>query len=524
MHRCVHPTAVCDIPYVRSIAQYKFGQTPLTQQWSSARGTSGRLTPSAPLDTIAPAPKTQKVEVTLLANGTRLITQQLGGPMVSIGAYALAGPVYDPVGCPGLHNLLHLALTTSNYNSSLFQLDRGIRSTGAALSHFEKGKYYIGIRLDSRIDMWKNFSNNGAGTVKQFQLSLVQDTIFTALSAPRFHEADIERFRDTIDNNLSELRWQQPCLYAIQMLETVAFYKEPLGNPRHLPECSNDRCTNEALLEQYARFITPDRVVIAGVNVDHDELLAEYESTPFPHSASAPHHAAFEEQRNSLLTNVNKENLQYSGGQLHQHEDRPKVMGTKPDMNTETIVAVGFLAFGRSRTSLQRYAATLVFQQLFNMTIQDGVRYDQRGALDGLRSFYLPYQSAGLIGFTAVAERDKIVQLVTFGARSLREPNLDNQVMLDVAKHRAVVDAVSRQWDSVRDICDYLGTSLPFDIKSESSTQHLTLKEILEAIQHVDAAGLNEVKASVQNSQPSLFGHGEMLAFPSLKQLGLWSQ
>lgn len=61
-----------------------------------------------------------------------MITHQMNGPMSSIGAYILAGPVFDPIRCPGVAALMHLALTTSNFNNSLFQLDRNIRSIGAS--------------------------------------------------------------------------------------------------------------------------------------------------------------------------------------------------------------------------------------------------------------------------------------------------------------------------------------------------------------------------------------------------------
>nr|CCC94999.1 putative mitochondrial processing peptidase alpha subunit [Trypanosoma congolense IL3000] len=521
MHRravaaAVPSAAAPAVRNVRSLSQYKFGQKPLTEAWPA----TVRPTPPPGAATTSVTAGSGNVKVTLFPNGTRVITQQRGGPVVSIGAYILAGPVYDPVGCPGLHHLMHLALTTSNYNSSLFQLDRSIRSTGAAFSHFEKDKHFIGIRLDARLDMWKSNTSGKTSVAKQFDLSLVQDTIFTAVSAPRFHEPDVERFRDTVDNNLKELRWQHPTQYAVQQLETVAFYKEPLGNPRHVPECSNGRITSRAMLDQYAKYVTPDRVVIAGVNVEHSELVAEYESAPYPHSSGSPHHAAFANGEGKLSFDVSKEQSQYTGGELHEHEDRPKEMCTKPDMDTETIVAVGYLAFGRNKACLKRYAATLVFQQLFNIVIQDGTRYEQDVVLDGVRSFYQPYQYAGLLGFTVVADPETVVQLVKSGIKTINSVKFDNTAAVEVAKHRAAVELISQSWDTVRDACDYLGTSLPFDAKATNSTQYISPEEVLAAIRSVTPDELQQVKECMAGSKPTLFGHGEMMAFPSLRQLG----
>ncbi|KAH9600194.1 Peptidase M16 [Trypanosoma melophagium] len=497
---------------VRGISEYKFGQVPLSERWAGA--------PRQTNEKAGTAPASEKVKVSQLHNGARVITQQRHGAMVSVGAYILAGPVYDPVGCPGVHHLLHLALTTSNYNNSLFQLDRSIRSTGAAFSHFEKDKHFIGIRLDARSDMWRSRNNGKKGEQNQFNLNLVQDTIFTAIAAPRFHETDIERFRDTMDNNLKELRWQHPSQYAIQQLETVAFYKEPLGNPRHVPENNNSHITSKVLLDQYSRYVTPDRVVIAGVNVEHDELTAEYENTPFPHTSTAPHHAAFAKQNTKPEFDINNEQKQYTGGEKHEHENRSKEMTTNPDMDNETIVAVGYLGFGRAKASIKRYAASLVFQELFNIVIQDGVRYERTGSHEGVRSFYMPYQSAGLLGFTARSEPENIVKMVTAAMRDLQAVKVDDKAALEVAKHRAAVVVSSQNWDTIRDLCDYMGTSLPVVAKAQDSTQYTSPEDVLDAIRSVTSAELKQVKDCAMGTKPSLFGHGEMLAFPSLRQLG----
>ncbi|RNE95500.1 putative mitochondrial processing peptidase alpha subunit [Trypanosoma conorhini] len=497
---------------VRAISEYKFGQAPLTTPWSGPSRLSSPTESKSVSD--------QKVKVSQLHNGARVITQQRDGAMVSVGAYILAGPAYDPVGCPGVHGLLHLALTTSNYNNSLFQLDREIRSTGTAFSHFEKDKHFICLRLDARADMWRSQKTGKKDDKNQFTLNLVQDTIFTAIAAPRFHETDIERFRDTVDNNLKEMKWQAPEEYAIQRLETVAFHKEPLGNPRHVPENNNGNITNKVLLEQYAQYVTPDRVIIAGVNVNHDELITEYENTPYTHSINAPHHAAFANQNRATSFDVNKENNQYTGGEAHEHENRAKEMGTKPDMDNETIVAVGYLSFGRGMTSIKRYAASLVYQQLYNILIQDCFRGAFGGSSNGVRSFYLPYQSAGLIGFTARSEPENIVKMVTAAMRDMQALKLDDAAAVERAKHRAAIEAMDRNWNTVRDLCDYMGTSLPLTSMAQNSTQYMKPEEVLDAIRAVTPAELKQVKEAAMGSKPSLFGHGEMLAFPSLRQMG----
>ncbi|GET86937.1 mitochondrial processing peptidase alpha subunit, putative [Leishmania tarentolae] len=507
---------------VRRIYEYKFGQTPLSQPF----GGTPRMPPSPPSESVPVAAK--KVEITKLHNGARVITHNLGGPSVSVGAYILAGPAYDPPSAPGAGAMMHLALTTSNYNNSLFQLDRNIRSVGAAQSHFEKDKHYIGIRIDARADKWKSAASASSLTQRRqlqnqkqaeqkFSLNLVQDNIFTCIAAPRFHEPDVERFRDTIDNQVEELRWQCPAEYAKQMLETVAFYREPLGNPRFVPASSNGIISSSVLLEQYSRYVVPSRVVIAGVNVDHAELIAEYENTPFPHSASAPHHA----REQPSVPKSKDEAAQYTGGERHDHEDRPKVMGTKPDMDPESIIAVGWLAYGKDKKMVKDHAASMIVKALMDIQFSGCVRYAHAEVYEhaGLRAFYSPYQTAGLMGFTAKTEPQAAVRMVTDAVKMVQAGKAAvADATLSVAKKMAKMQFMVQNADTIRDYCDYLGTCLSTDSDSVLAT---SLEEVVDAIDSVSAADVKKVYEKMFSNKASLYGHGEMLCFPSLRQMGL---
>ncbi|KAG5509570.1 hypothetical protein JKF63_06275 [Porcisia hertigi] len=527
LRRVVTPTPVaattaCAVQ-ARSIYEYKFGQTPLSKPLGRLSHLS-RATPSKPAPVVA-----GKVEVTKLHNGARVITHNLGGPSVSIGAYILAGPAYDPPSAPGTGAMMHLALTTSNYNNALFQLDRNIRSVGAAQSHFEKNKHYIGIRIDSRADKWKSSASTASRTEQrhqlqnqkqaqeQFSLNLVQDNIFTCIAAPRFHEPDVERFRDTIDNQVEELRWQYPAEYAKQMLETVAFYREPLGNPRHVPAISNGAISSSVLLEQYSRYVVPSRVVIAGVNVDHAALIAEYENTPFPHSSSAPHHTRSQPSK----VNWQDEAAQYTGGERHDQEDRAKVMGTKPDMDLESIVAVGWLAYGKDRKMLKDHAASMVVKALMDIQFKDSIRYtrDETQEHAGVRAFYNPYQTAGLVGFTATADPQAAVRMVTDAVKLVQANKAAvADSTLSVAKKIARTQFMVQNADTQRDYCDYLGTCLAMESDSTVAT---SLEEVVDAINSVSAADVKKVCETMFSNKTSLYGHGEVLGFPSLRQMGL---
>jgi len=467
----------------RSIAQYNFGHPKLSEVY-----TGKGVIPTKKSDAVVD----HGVKVTQLTNGAKVITHNMEGAQVSVGAYVEAGPMYDPASAPGLSYVMRWAFTTSNYDNSLFQIDRTLRSSGASLEHLEVRKKFIGLRTDSRADMWQKPAEN----------------IFTGFAAPRFHESDIERFRDTFDNILSEQRWQQPRTYCTDRLEEVAFYKEPLGNPRHVLPNSNDACSSEKLLDNYAKYVLPSRTVIAGVNVDHSALVSAYENAPFPHSDTAPHHAKTAADRKVI--DILSEDRQYTGGEFHEQENRPKEMGTKPDMEYESIAAVGFRSFGRD-ANLKDYVASLVTRNLFDIAKNDGIRYDRFDTHHGIRSFYRPYAGTGLIGFTARTGPKEINKAVLDSLKEFQNLGVEN---LAAAKARATAEFFNTELESTRDYCNFLATSFT------KGTARVTPEEILAAIQAVSAADVKRVKDIAAASRPSIWVTGETLAFPSLRQLG----
>ncbi|KAG5479360.1 hypothetical protein LSCM1_04618 [Leishmania martiniquensis] len=455
------------------IYEYQFGQPSLKQAFST------KIAPDAK------ARRPGSVQSTKLANGVSVVSHDLDGPVTSIGVYADAGPKYDPISTPGLSYVMRFALQTSNMGSSLFQIDRTMRSTGNAYGHGEVCKRYLSWKVEGRRDMWD----------KPFEM------IATGVVAPRFHESDIERFRDTMDNQLEELRWQQPRDYAIDQLEMVAFYKEPLGASRMVPRIANDRCSHRALLDHWASNFQPSRIIVAGVNVPHDALIAAYEKLPYKHSAEAPHHARAAAPK---LSHSNEAAQFYPGRQNVEYESRAAAMGTMPDMQAEVIGAVGVPTYGRDEGAKQ-YATALVTREVYEEAMRSA--YGSRGGSPyyGAQVFYRPYSSAGLIGYTVRAAPADVQR--TLQAASKAFPATVDQAAVKRAAHCAVVRMLHDQVEMVRDYCDFLATS-------PSSVEELT-----QAINSVTKADVEEAMKKIVAQKPATYATGESFVFPTVAAL-----
>lgn len=456
-----------------AIYEYQFGQPSLKKAFGTKI-----VAPSKPRQ-----PST--LQSTKLANGVRVVSHDLDGAVTSIGVFADAGPKYDPIATPGLSYVMRFALQTSNMDSSLFQIDRVMRSTGNAYGHGEIGKRYLSWKAEGRRDMWE----------KPFEM------LATGVVAPRFHEADIERFRDTMDNQLEETRWQNPREYVVDELETIAFYKEPLGAPRHVHKDANDRCSHKALLDHWAANFLPSRITIAGVNVPHDALIAAYEKLPYKHSAEAPHHA---KAAAPALSHKDEMTQFYPGRHRVDYEARASAMGSMPDMQPEVIAAVGVPTYGRE-DGAAHYATALVTREVYDEAVRSV--YGSRSSVNyyGVQTFYRPYSSAGLIGYTVRGAPAEVEAMVKTAAAAF--PAGVEDAAVQRAAHVAQMRVLHEQVEMVRDYCDFIATS-PYGVE-----------ELVQAVQAVKKADVEEALKKIVAQKPSMYATGDTFAFPLVPAL-----
>lgn len=429
-----------------------------------------------------------------LSNGARIVCHNRAGAHACVALYADAGAKHDSRGLSGMSYVMRHGLWMSNLQNSMFQINRQQWAVGAATANVELEKRLLGWKIEAPLGAWE----------KPF------GDLCNCMVIPRFPEQDIEKMRDTFDNNLEETRWQDPRTYVVDKLEERAFYKEPLGQPRHVAPEMNNLINTTNLLEHWASVCVPSRVIIVGVNVDIDELAAEYENAVFTHSSATPAHA----HSVKALSAVPVEELaQYiPGAEAHEQESRPAAMMSKPDMQEETIAAIGVPVLG-SGLGQKDAAASLVFRELLDLAVDDGTRWNRQATHTGLRAFHRAFSGAGLAGYTvrntpttAIEETKEAVSLLKNAISNLAS-------VLPAARERAAVRFFSEKLENTRDYADALASSV-------TATGLVAPEETLKAISAVSEADVKRVDKIAQGSKPSLFVTGHSCDFPSLKHLG----
>lgn len=480
---------------------YKGGQPPLTQ-WFSSENTKINVNPDMS------APTTESLTVSKMPNGVRVISEHRGGAAVSIGAYILAGSAYDPIPTPGLGCLLHHALRKAgNSISTPAQVEQKIRASGAMCSSFDQFKHYIGIRVDAQPNAWKS----GKPT-------LMESNLFATLASPKLPcEEELAELQLSLRSETIAQRVHAPATYAINQLETVAFFKHRLGSPSFMPEYAVAGLNTAAVESQYNRYIIPSRIVIAGVNVSHHDLVAAYENTSVLHSESADHHQKAIKEMGKVY-NTGLEAAQYTGGE-RQDPDGDVLVRLRQSAIPQAFVAVGWLGFGRQIAQQKEYAASLVVRSLLSNAFRQRYPVVNVHQSEEVKAFYRPYQAAGLIGFTVASNSSNATKLITEASGVVK--NMIKGVapeVLEMAKIEAQVTFSKMYLDSARDYCNFIGTSLPQDPSSSSA---MRAEDVLANIKKTDVADIKGVLSAMLSKPSSLYAHGDTLSLPSAQQMGL---
>ncbi|CCW66803.1 unnamed protein product [Phytomonas sp. Hart1] len=466
----------------------------------------------------------ESVQVTRLQNGVRIISQDLGGAIASIGAYTFAGPAFEPANCPGLGAMLQSAFTLQNSKQTTLN---GKKIVNIEEFYPKVHKYHVSAHVNCSRDGWQSRKSSHRIAEEQAKMkskssSKKQNSIFGIITAsltnPPIQKAEVETLHNSSDTRLNELRWKQPTEYAKLLLETVAYYLEPLGSPRFVPVENSPYITSAVLQEHHSLYAVSSRTIIAGVNVDHDALVEEYENASIPDSnpPSEPPNTLESEEEVNLKT----ETRQYTGGERHDHEDRAKVIITKPFMDTETICAVGWLTYGQDRVQLKQYAASLVAKALLDLGLTNDRHHNTGDSCvgSGMNAFYTPFQTAGLLGFTLVSEPAQAPKMLLEAMKLVKGIKNAPQEAVNIAKLNARVSFLNENTVSIQDYCDFLCTCLPPISDSRMVTG---LDEVLLAIESVSTTDIKCVIDMMLSHPTSFYGHGEMHRFPSIRHLGL---
>lgn len=152
-------------------------------------------------------------------------------------------------------------------------------------------------------------------------IETVTRVLAEAVLRPKLEESEIDFARQAVLFELETLNMrpeQEPIL--MDRIHAAAYRGNTLGLPKLCPQENTDKIDRDVLLSFLRLHHTPSRMVVAGVGVDHDELV-KYVEKYFSMESTWD----LETLKNTSINTVDTSVAQYTGGEIKVNRKNPNI-------------------------------------------------------------------------------------------------------------------------------------------------------------------------------------------------------
>ncbi|EDS33868.1 mitochondrial-processing peptidase alpha subunit [Culex quinquefasciatus] len=211
-----------------------------------------------PVQYARPGDQSNVTQVTRLSNGLRVASENRFGQFCTVGVVIDSGPRYELAYPSGIsHFLEKLAFqSTASFGEKDVIFKELEKHGGICDCQSSRDTFVYAASADSR----------GVEAVTR----ILADVVLR----PRLANEEVEFARQTVKFELETLGMrpeQEPIL--MDMIHAAGFRDNTLGLPKLCPLKTADQIDRNMLLTYLRHHHTPDRMVLAGVGVPHDELV-----------------------------------------------------------------------------------------------------------------------------------------------------------------------------------------------------------------------------------------------------------
>lgn len=236
------------------------------------------------------------VQVSTLPNQVRVATEATPGHFSAVGVYVDAGSRFERPWVPGESGVSHILdrmafkSTQTRSSSDMEQLIQAVGGNVMCSSSRETMMYQSSV------------FNQDVRTV----MELLSDTI----RHPSLDANELAIQREAAAWEVSEI-WTKPDMILPEILHSTAYANNTLGNPLLCPMESLDVMTTDNLRAFLRGWYRPERIVVAGAGMAHDELVGL--ATEFFGDMAV-------EPQDPVMAQLAKDQAQYTGGELYLPE------------------------------------------------------------------------------------------------------------------------------------------------------------------------------------------------------------
>ncbi|RIB08665.1 Metalloenzyme, LuxS/M16 peptidase-like protein [Gigaspora rosea] len=193
--------------------------------------------------------------VSSLSNGIRVATENTPGHFSAVGVYVDAGSRYETPQTTGVSHILDRMAFKGTTTHTSEQTQAILESLGGNVMCASSRE---AIMYQSAI-----FSQDLPKII-----ALFADVIRNPLIDP----AEVAEQRQTALYEIQEI-WQKPEMIMPELLHTVAYKNNTLGNPMLCPEERLNTITPELIRDYMLTWYRPERIVVAAVGAKHEDVV-----------------------------------------------------------------------------------------------------------------------------------------------------------------------------------------------------------------------------------------------------------
>ncbi|GBB90240.1 hypothetical protein RclHR1_17110004 [Rhizophagus clarus] len=194
-------------------------------------------------------------KITTLPNGVRVTTENTPGHFSAVGVYVDVGSRYETPQTLGVSHMLDRLAFKSTKTHSIEQINSIIESLGGNIMSASSRE---AIMYQSAI-----FSQD---------LSKVIALFSDVIRNPCITLEEVEEQKQTTLYEIQEI-WQKPDMILPELLHTVAFKDNTLGNPMLCPEDRLIMMTPQLIKEYMSIWYRPERIVLAVAGAQHEDVV-----------------------------------------------------------------------------------------------------------------------------------------------------------------------------------------------------------------------------------------------------------
>ncbi|EFP90864.1 uncharacterized protein PGTG_17063 [Puccinia graminis f. sp. tritici CRL 75-36-700-3] len=201
----------------------------------------------------------EETRISTLSNGLRVTTESTPGHFIGAGVYVDAGSRYESAYLRGSTHLTDRMAFKSTQNRTTEEISLEIEQLG--------GSFFASSGRDTVLYQATSYPDSLPSV-----LSVLSDTALN----PLLKDSELAAEQEAAEWEVNEIN-KKPEYMIPEILHETAFPNNTLGLPLICPKDRIHSITPEVLWSYRSMFFKPERIVVAGVGVDHDYFLSHVE-------------------------------------------------------------------------------------------------------------------------------------------------------------------------------------------------------------------------------------------------------